>query len=193
MTNAHKSKGDRAEREAVQTLIEFCPDLLVDDPMRMLGAGRRDDVGDLRVFDDVAVQVRAYASSNMGAAVRSSAEDAVAQAENARMRFGLGLVPIPNRPRLDVGSVRWVAATITDHWPEAEPECPHYEFGSVSKLTAWLDMKATSARPDLLPVEDRVAVLVTKGCAPIVVGTLQAWISGFRSWCAVRVPADEAA
>lgn len=179
MANTAKQKGDRAEREAVETLVEFCPHLLVESPMRMLGAGRRDDVGDLRVFDDVAVQVRAYAPPGLGAAIRSSASDSLEQASRAGQHLGLGMVPIPNRPRLDVQAVRWLAATDVEHWPEGRGR-EAFLFGSVSKLIGWLDMRPTSSRPDLLPIADRIAILETKGCAPVMVGTLQAWIADFE-------------
>ncbi|MPV51410.1 hypothetical protein GCG21_15605 [Pseudactinotalea sp. HY160] len=83
MANAAKHKGDRAEREAVEYLVAQVPDLV--HPR----AEWRDDVGDLRVFDYAAVQVRNYKLDYLGAALRSSATDAVAQARNGRVP-GLG-------------------------------------------------------------------------------------------------------
>src|SRR6478735_12765266 len=56
--NTNKRKGDRAEREAVAVLCELAPDLVVARPQRLLGAGRREDTGDLWVFPGVTVQVK---------------------------------------------------------------------------------------------------------------------------------------
>ena len=58
MANSNKRKGDRAEREAFAVLCLLAPDLLVPRPQRLLGAGRREDTGDLWVLPDVTVQVK---------------------------------------------------------------------------------------------------------------------------------------
>src|SRR5699024_5027038 len=132
MANSSKNKGDRAEREAVEYLQQMIPDLVVPRAQRMLGAGRADDVGDLRVLLDVAVQVRNYKLDSLGAALRSAAVDAVGQAANGDMPYALGLVPYP---RARSGSVRWLATWVT---PPAGLLIEAHEFASVSKAAAWV-------------------------------------------------------
>ena len=41
MANPSKEKGDKAEREMVALLVAATPDLCVEKPDRMLGAGRQ--------------------------------------------------------------------------------------------------------------------------------------------------------
>src|SRR5690625_4924548 len=124
MASFSKNKGDRAEREAVEYLQQVADDLVVPRAQRMLGAGRADDVGDLRVLADVAVQVRNYKLDSLGAALRSAAMDAVAQAANGDIPHALGLVPYP---RARAGTVRWLASWLT---PPSQPECQEFEFAS---------------------------------------------------------------
>ena len=58
MANSNKRKGDRAEREAVAAVCRLAPDLVVERPQRLLGAGRGEDTGDLWVLPGVTVQVK---------------------------------------------------------------------------------------------------------------------------------------
>ncbi len=178
MTNRQKRKGDRAEREAVAHLVAEAPDLVdVPNPMRMLGAGRKDDAGDLSVFSDVAVQVRNLAPASLGLAVRSSASDAVRQAANAGLPLALGLVPVH---RARHGSVRWLACAHV--WP-ATPCRDPLPFTTVAKAVEWV--RADEAPYGFLPHprRHRVAALqaapVTPG-TPVLVGTLEAWLDALR-------------
>ena len=82
MANPSKRKGDKAELE-VQGLLR---ELLGVPARRALGAGRRDDVGDIHGVPDTAVQVANYA--DLDRAVREKLTDLVIQQENARASFG---------------------------------------------------------------------------------------------------------
>jgi hypothetical protein len=177
MANAAKNKGDRAEREAVEILKDLAPNLCVVDAIRMLGAGRMDDVGDLRVFEDVAIQVRNYRPEALGAALRSSATDSTKQAANGRVALGLGLVPIP---RARKGTVRWLASV--EEWPTPlweeggliQPE----PFKLVSRAIAWLrDEKGTHDRP-AVSRNLRVAHLTGAG-APVYIAPIEAWLDAY--------------
>lgn len=177
MANSAKQKGDRAEREAVEVLKLMAPNLCVEGAIRMLGAGRKDDVGDLRVFDDVAVQVRNYRVEALGLALRSSAVDATAQALNGRVRFALGMVPVP---RARKGTVRWLASC--ERWPmplwEGGGLVEPCEFTQVSKAVAWLRDDIGSVESPALNREVRVARLSGRG-TPVLVGPVEAWLSAY--------------
>lgn len=173
MANSAKNKGDRFEREGVTALVELLPGYTVENPMRMLGAGRKDDVGDLSVLPDVAIQVRALKS--MGQAIRSSAEDAVKQAANGRMPFSLGMVPILGTRS---HQVRWLACTAPDAWPGAVE--PVAEFAIVSKALEWVrdDAGPFGYRP--WPRVDRVGLLGGPGF-PALVAPLEAWAAAYSA------------
>ena len=179
MANAAKSKGDRAEREACEFLKAIAPNLCLEGAIRMLGAGRMDDVGDLRVFDDVAIQVRNYRVEAIGLALRSSATDSTKQAVNGRVPHGLGLVPVP-RARKE--TVRWLASV--EEWPiplwadggliQPEP------FKLVSKAVTWLrDEKGTHDRPAVTR-NLRVAHLTGSG-APVYIAPIEAWLESYAT------------
>jgi hypothetical protein len=178
MANASKRKGDKAELEAVRVLVDLAPDLARSDAMRMLGAGRKEDVGDLRVFDDVAIQVRCYAATAIGTAIRSSALDATVQADRGRNPFALGMVPIPGARK---DTVRWLACVQT--WPTAgliaPPLLEPVEFALVSRAIKWLrdDTGPYGYRP--YPREQRVAHLTGSG-APVLVAPIEAWMAAYR-------------
>lgn len=185
MVHPSKAKGDRNERDAVAFLVATVPDLLVDKPERMLGAGRKDDVGDLRVFPDVAVQVRAYAKSYLLGGLRSAAVDAAAQAANGRMPLSLGLVPFPNARAAT--QVRWLATTTV--WPDAELEAR--DFGAAaSNAVAWVRddvgpktkpnpraRKAPVVHPDRL---GRVAYIHGRDAEPYYLAPVEAWLAVYR-------------
>jgi hypothetical protein len=77
MTNAAKSRGDRAEHELAQLLS-----LLLGLPIRReLGAGRLEDVGDLHGLDDFALQVADW--SDVARAAREKPLGAEQQRRNA--------------------------------------------------------------------------------------------------------------
>lgn len=98
MTGPAKRKGDRAEREAAQ-LVGFLLDLPV---RRLLGAGRRDDRGDLDV-PGWAVQVADWTSDVSAFRVKPVDAD-----EQARRSGGYGIALL----RLRGGDFR-VAMTVT--------------------------------------------------------------------------------
>ncbi|MFS0884965.1 hypothetical protein [Aeromicrobium sp. 179-A 4D2 NHS] len=177
MANAAKNKGDRAEREACEILKALAPNLCVEGAIRMLGAGRLDDVGDLRVFEDVAVQVRNYKMTNIGGALRSAATDSVIQAKNGRVSVGLGMVPIPGARKT---GVRWLASCM--EWPmplwEDGGLIDPTEFKMVSKAIDWL--RDEKIRDGVHPVsrELRVARLLGRG-TPVYVAPIEAWLAAY--------------
>lgn len=183
MANASKNKGDRAEREAVAYLLGECPDLCRPRSRRMLGAGRAEDVGDLYVFPDVAVQVRAYALGSIGQAVRTSARDAVEQARNGEMEFALGLVPFP---RARPGTVRWIACV--ERWPSTEPIAP-IDFNQVARALAWLRDDEGPHGYRAYPRTERLAVLSGGNTAPVLLAPAEAWIEGYRQERGTLLPA----
>lgn len=81
MTNSSKAKGDRAELE-VQGILR---DLLGVPARRALGAGRKDDVGDIHGVPDTVVSVANYA--DLDRAVREKLPDLERQRENAGASF----------------------------------------------------------------------------------------------------------
>lgn len=174
MANSAKQKGDRAELEAVRMFQAMAPDLVVAKSMRMLGAGRAEDVGDLHVFHDVAVQVRNYAMTSIGSAIRSSAIDATAQALNGDRPFSLGLVPYP---RARAGTVRWIATAL--EWPVDSGVEP-VEFSMVSKALAWVrddeGPYGYMARPRHL----RIARLGGGKTTPVLLAPVEAWLDAYR-------------
>lgn len=191
MANSAKNKGDRNELAAVRYLIETAPELVsVKKPERKLGAGRREDVGDLHVYADTAIQVRALA--DMGKAVRSSAADALIQAGHGDMAFALGMVPVP-RARKE--QVTWLACVAVDHWPV--PVEPVAEFGSIGKALAWVreDTGPHGFRP--WPREERIGLLSGQG-TPALIAPMAAWLSAYATALSQRpqmraVPSDAAA
>lgn len=81
MANPQKRRGDRAELE-VQGILT---DLLGVPARRALGAGRRDDVGDIHGLPDTVIQVANYQS--LDRAVREKLPDLERQAANADATF----------------------------------------------------------------------------------------------------------
>ena len=82
MTNSAKVKGDRAEREVERLL----PELVGVAVRRALGAGRRDDRGDIFGLPDTALQVAAWA--DLDRAVREKLPELELQMSHAGARFG---------------------------------------------------------------------------------------------------------
>lgn len=168
MANSSKNKGDRYEREAVAVHIDLAPDLVVDKASVMFGAGRKDDVGDLRVYSDVTIQVRALAS--MGQAIRSSAEDSVIQSGHGDTRFALGMVPVQGARKT---SVRWLCAVAVGHWPGGVDPEPLFTAGIVSKVLDWV-------RTDTTERPGRIALLQGPGQHALV-APIEAWIEAYRA------------
>lgn len=181
MANSAKAKGDRAELEAVRVLLDLVPDLCVPKAQRMLGAGRREDVGDLHVFSDVAIQVRNYAMPQLGTAIRSAAADSFVQAGNApvRLDFALGMVPVP---RAQATSVRWLATTLPDQWPGGTPvsQSRHpVEFPTVSRMLTWVRDDEGPYGYEARPRMSRMALLTGPG-QHVLVAPIEAWLADYR-------------
>jgi hypothetical protein len=79
MANSSKAKGDRAELE-VQGILR---DLLGVPARRALGAGRKDDVGDIHGVPDTVIQVADWKDALR--AVREKPLEADAQARNGEI------------------------------------------------------------------------------------------------------------
>ena len=176
MANPSKNKGDKAERDAVAYFLETVPDLCVTKAMRMLGAGRSEDVGDLHVFTDTAIQVRAYKMDSIGAAVRSSAKDSVTQAGHGDKDYALGMVPYP---RARAGSVKWLACVDVDAWPSGRPD-EVVEFAMISKALDWVRSDEAPYGFLAYPREQRIAVLAGGETRPVLVAPIEAWIEAYR-------------
>lgn len=164
--NRSKDKGDRAEREAVVVLKSSAPDLALPEARRKLGAGRRDDVGDLDVFDDVTIQVKSLQS--VSDALREAVQGAEVQSARARTRLHVGVVPIPRARR---NSVRWLA--ITREWPAELPDdLP--TFSITVRAVDWLRRVDPDSPPD-----ERVLRLSRAGDVAYL-GTISAWTTALR-------------
>lgn len=79
MTNTSKRKGDKAELE-VQGLLR---DLLGVPARRALGAGRKDDVGDITGVPSTIVQVVNYGRRDLSTALRKKPLEVEEQRTNA--------------------------------------------------------------------------------------------------------------
>ena len=176
--NASKEKGDRGEREAVATLCALAPDHVLPNARRKLGAGRKDDMGDLDVLPDVTVQVKWLAS--LTSALRDAATGASVQSDRAGTTYALGMAPIP-RARKD--GVRWLAATT--EWPGGPP--PSDAILSTGQSQAAV-AHARAERAGI-PRARRIAVVRRSGAVDLWVSTMEAWLEDRER---VRVP-DETA
>jgi len=164
MVNANKNKGDRAEREAVDALVALSSGLqLTPLQMRALGAGRKEDTGDIHVFPDVAVQVKNYAVARLNAGIREAAVGALRQAANGLLDFHLGMTVIP-RARKD--GLRWAASAVTWVAP-VEPET------TVANPVAALELVKKSPL-SLIRVS-------RKGTEDILVSSLPRWVDDYRT------------
>ena len=169
MSNPQKSKGDRFERAAVAHLCRACPDLVLERPTRMLGAGRKDDVGDLHVFPDVSVQVKAL--NDISRAVRQSVQGAVRQQANAGNRLHLGMVPVI---RARTSAVNWLFAAQIWPAPVPETECPVFTQ-SIRAIAYVRDDDSSSCR------SQRVAMIRRSDAPQIYLGTTEAWVTAYRA------------
>lgn len=89
MTNAAKRKGDAAEREAAKLLS----DLLGVPAERKLGAGRKEDTGDIYGVPDTVIQVANYRDITL--ALRRKLDDCPIQQERAGATFGAAMIRRP--------------------------------------------------------------------------------------------------
>lgn len=173
VANPQKAKGAKGERDAVAYLVELAEDLVdVWNPMRMLGEGRKEDVGDISVFSDVAIQVKTW--SDVTRACREAAEGSVIQAKNGRRPYHLGLVPVP-RARVDVGSLRYLAA-VYDIPGGVEPWQGLPTFGLTNAAVKHL----RDGYPGRVPLAWRAAQVKKSGTKTLYLMPLQAWIACFR-------------
>jgi hypothetical protein len=168
VANSSKRKGDRAEREAVAVLRGLAPDLVVGRPQRLLGAGRREDTGDLWVFPGVTVQVK-YRADPLHA-LRPAADAATVQAGRAGSGFAVGLVPLPGAR---AHAVRWVACC--HHWPVPVP-AGTARFRGVARAL-------TQVRRDdpAVPRTHRLTVVDRAGSAPLFLAPVEAWVAAYRT------------
>lgn len=108
MTTSAKRKGDRCELELAHQLHQ-----LTGWPVRRkLGAGRRDDTGDLDGLPDCTAQVKAYA--DIGRAIRDGILELEAQHRNAGTTHGVLFVRRPG--------ARWIAVQTLDLWATSHRE-----------------------------------------------------------------------
>ncbi len=167
--NASKQKGDRGEREAVEVLKELAPDLVLANAMRKLGAGRREDTGDLHVFSDVTIQVKCLA--RVGEAVRAATAGSLVQSQRAGTKFHVGMAPIPRTKR---PGVHWLCAST--HWPST----PNIELPSFTDVTKAIEYIRHDVDCGIDP-HDRVAVVERKDYELIFVSPVKAWIDALRT------------
>lgn len=102
MTGAAKRKGDKAERECAAMLAEH----LGVPARRKLGAGRKDDEGDIEGVPDTTIQVAAWA--NVAQAVR------VKPLECEQQRLRAGTTHAATFIRLRGGE--WRVVLLPEHW-----------------------------------------------------------------------------
>jgi hypothetical protein len=167
--NASKNKGDQAEREAAMVLNALAADLMAGAARRKLGAGRRDDIGDLDAFVDVTIQVKAYADPVR--ALREAVNGAKEQANRSGTRWNVGMSPLP-RARRD--GVRWICST--DVWPSA-PNVHLPSFGRTSRALEYI--KSANVVIET-PPRQRVALVEVKGTPTMFIGSIDAWVDALR-------------
>lgn len=170
MGNRCKRKGDRGELEAVAALVALTPaPFLHENPTRMLGAGRRDDEGDLRVLPGVSVQVKTWA--DLTRACRESAAGAARQAANAGNPFALGMVPIPRAGKRR-GALRWLA--VAHEWPGGTGQWePVATFGRTVLAVAHL----RDGYGGRVPLRLRMARVTVRGRRPLLLAPVEAWVA----------------
>lgn len=172
MANPSKLKGDRGEREAMELLRTRIPWLLRPNAQRQLGAGRKEDVGDLFALADTAIQVRNLKRADLGKAIRSSALDAVDQARNGAMPLALGMVPIPGASK---DSVRWLGCAVD--WPIPLSQDPVH-FEQVSRAVGWVRDDRGPHGYLVLPRTERIGRL-NGGVAPVLFAPIEAWLTAY--------------
>lgn len=165
MPHPSKVKGDRAELEAVAWFKEHAADEVVWDAQRMLGAGRAEDIGDLKVLADTAVQVKAYKDTALSAGLYQAAAGARDQALRARHPYQVGMVLVP---RARAHQVRWAASALA--WPTPVEAEPHS-----SSLSALAAVRAAGPTVALVTVVNR------KGSPPILIASMQTWLAAYRT------------
>ena len=168
MVNRAKRKGDRYELEAVGVLAGLLPALTVAKPQRMLGAGRRDDKGDLLVLADTAVQVKAWRDTVR--AVTDAASGAHRQAAGWDLPYSVGMVPVLGASRF---AVRWLFAT--HQWPTGQRPDQAATVGLTCRAIRLVRDEQCG-----LDRDRRVVVVDRFGLPPVYVATAQAWAAAYR-------------
>lgn len=166
MANRIKDRGDRTEREALALLLATMPELLVPNAMRQLGAGRKDDIGDLHVFPDCAVQVKASMPKTVTARCREAAVGAHVQAGRLLAPRHVGMVKLHNVRK----GTKWLATALA--WPTAVD--PVEAGSAVSAAIA-------RARDESLPLDRRISRVSGRGAAAYLVGPWEAWEAAYRT------------
>lgn len=177
MANRNKAKGDRFERDVAAALNLLLPGLGF---RRKLGAGRSDDTGDIECVDSRLV-IQAKYRQNVKDAVRSSADGALEQADNADAVWALGVANILGAR----GQVRMLACCY--EWPgDVETYEPIPTFGTTIRAVSYLTSGADQSG---LALEDRIAQIVRASDETLYVASLAAWAA---AWAGSRtVPIGE--
>lgn len=169
MANRSKNKGDRYERAAFALVLQDYADLVdVAHPGRNR-AGRRLDPGDLHLFSDCVVQVKAY--DDIGAALWRAAYGARTQAGYGDFPHDVGLVPVIGARRT---GVNWLATSTS--WPTDIPADAHRVFGSCPRAIAWLRDDSCG-----VPRSRRLARVARQDKDPIWVAPAAAWFEAYRA------------
>lgn len=106
MANPNKRKGDRAERE----LASILTDRLHTPVRRFLGAGRKDDIGDLDGVSNHTLQVKNW--RNITAAITTGIEQLKQQQQNAKTDNGTLFIKHPKHG--------WLAVQTLEQWINKE-------------------------------------------------------------------------
>lgn len=88
MTNSNKDKGDEGERE-VQAILQ---ELLGLPARRALGAGRKDDVGDIDNVPNTAIQVARTKIKYLTSVINTKTKEVESQRRNRRVRFAASFI-----------------------------------------------------------------------------------------------------
>lgn len=192
MGNTAKDKGDRTEREGILALADY--GLSAE---RILGAGRKDDQGDLLIkattadpASAVAVQVKGYDKPYLASGIRQAALRAEEQRLNAIARglynpgLAVGIIPIPNVAKV---GVKWLACTDMDKWPGGLPpeiEKPEHGglpgFANVTPLITWLRDDKGPMGYRVWPRTLRIAAFGGVLKSRVLVAPLDAWVASYR-------------
>lgn len=171
MTNPHKNKGDTYERAALAHLRASCPDLVSEFADR-IKAGSRKDLGDLYVFEDVVIQVKAL--KDYVRACKLAADGATRQQANTGKALAVGLIPVY---RARQTQVNWLFVANT--WPVAIADDAHLTTGLAGTAIDHVRNEKLG-----IPRATRVAVVRRNSDPEMWVGTTEAWISAYRTWLA---------
>jgi hypothetical protein len=171
MGNARKRQGDKAELAAILYLAGLAPEHTVERPRRVLGAGRRDDEGDILVFPGVAIQVKAW--RQLSDAIREAATGAAQQAVNAEQHYHLGL-----SKRHAARTDSWVASAAS--WPVSLDLAGIPVIGQTARAVSIVTSSVE-------PTTDRIVLVRRQGVPDLYVAHPDAWITAWRT--AVSAPA----